>query len=507
MKNSKIKETKKANTTTIANIMNNVYLNQVQRSFYIRELILKHSKMKDCAKKRSFFTSLIGCTLPLTPMDFSYLCKCDVFKVIFCDEGGTINYNRNPNDWSDQKNTAGFFESLYKDASRPISERSSAYQFGMLNNFIIRIFWSNDTLYCSIEDGGHRTVSMCDLCDGKEFKTIKEGSGTSKETADFFNNYIVGHNISSANEDDPIFVLATQAILPITFAHESFSATARNRTKPHNNNDAISLDYKDNVLWLRTKAALSGMNKYNTRIVFDKGSTNNTIAALFIASKLLGYFKSSKYDGIRYILENYNSQEYAEKVVNLVVEFYMTLFCNEKTTFLRKPSGYYHTYRVQATIHALQGATLHRPTVTKVYRKYATEYKKRITRGDVWMLDGGTIKSFRDFFEAIYCGYRKKSTVEAHMLLAEDTVDYINKVLTRIEKNANTIDYILAENNTFNGSGHSDCDKKAITLLLDCFINGNWKTYSFRKNNSADVLSIDTNSKKKSSKKGGTVNA
>ena len=261
--------------------------------------------------------------------------------------------------------------------------------------------------------------------------------------------------------------------MPIVFAPEEFDASTRNITKPHNSNDSVAMAFKENMLWLMMKGAVSGENG-TSPMFFDKGITNNTIAALFIATKLLGYHKSSKYDGIKFLLNNIHTENECNEVISFVRAYYDLLFSNKEITFLRKVSNYYHTYRNQATIHSMQNVLLLNPNGTEVYRNHKKEYDMLVAKNDSSIYIGTDVKTFAEWFESKYCAYRTIKGIPVHFELARDTIEHIRKSVNKCVKHTHDIDAILEAHNEHQGSGHSGCENKVMTPLVDCLAHNRW---------------------------------
>lgn len=460
---------------TVEDILYDRSIYNVTRSYALRVLITKMYNCKNQKQKKKFFASLVGHTLPLTPADLNYLLEAKIFRIEFHEKGDAVNHNRKPDDWNIDKNSAGFIVSVYEIACLPDEMKKMPTQLGTLNNFIIRIFERDGEIVLSIEDGGHRSECIHQISNHAMPKANYE-QGISPECNRVYNEKFAGIDPRNEDKNEAILKMLNEGILPVVFAHEGFDASARNITKPHNNNDHIAMAYKTNPLWLRMKGAVSGKNYTYREMVFDKGITNNTIAALFIASKLLGYHKSSKYQAIQFLLNKMNTHEQCEDIVSLVTAYYEIMFNNKQIVFLKKNGLYYHTYRNQAFIHSVQGTLLDHPKKTEVYRTHKKEYDALVAKGDKSVLTDNKreIKTFREWFEGTFCAYRTEKSIGVHFELARDTINFMRERSTMLVKHTYDIDAILEAHNEKQGSGHVGCEKKAMTPLEDCMGNNRW---------------------------------
>ena len=465
------------NYATVASVIEDKTLTQKDRSFVFTCLIEKYFYAKK-AEQRKFFKELLGYTIALSPNDIAYLKRANIIKTHYSEDGTQINYNRNPTDWSVEKNVAGFLVSLYKTANMPKSLKTSPAQFGYLNNMIIRIFWKGNDLHLSIADGGHRSEIIAAIRCNHVYPRVKCDEWVSDPSISEYNRLFADKSIFCKDEGKHLVKMMEDAILPVVFSDDPYVASYRNRTKSYDSDNHIALEYRENPLWLRMKRAVCGENQYGEMMSFYKGIDANTIGALFIAGKLLGLHKNSKYNIVRYMLNTMVSHERIEKIVALVADYYHRLYSRNDIHFLKKNGKAYHTSRTQAIIHSIQCVITTHPARTEISRRYRKEYNNLLNRGDFSVVDGTKVKPFGEYFESTYLGYRQASTIDARFLLATDTINYIEKNIDNIVEHSDDIMYILLEYGTCEGSGNSGCDRKIVPPMVDCLLNGKWTKYN-----------------------------
>ena len=465
-----------ANYPTIESVINDTELYQVERArifCFMFEDVFKNKSLKE---KRKFFKELTSYTIPLTPYGMAYLYDQGVIEILYSDAADAENHNRRFDDWDFGKNEVGYAISTYNVACKPDEKKKSPLHLGNLNNFVVRIFEKNGKIYLSNEDGGHRCYFFWKIYSGIKFPMAKSEEGLSNELAKKFNDMFADKSIDVDEENEYLKKMLNEAILPIVFEDENYNASERNITKPHNNNDSIALNYKANPLWFDMRKTL-----IENDIHFAKNNTDNVIAGLFHAAKIMRLCKGSKYNVIRYLLDNQEFVDRRDELIRNVVE-YARLYNSERITFLKKfgkgkKKGYYHTYRAQAFIGGVQLALLENPAQSVVYNTFKTEYKNAVDNKTKHGIVDGQTATFAQFFDKKYCAYRQTSTIDAHFIIANDTIRYISYMKPHFIINNDNIDQLLELHNQHQGSGHQGCENSVVEPLMRCLVYGEWDKF------------------------------
>lgn len=459
---------------TIDSVVWDSELYQIERGRifgYMIENVMKNGTLEE---KRAFFKALTAYTIPFSPWMMAYLFKEKVLRIFHSEDPDEIDHNRDYTDWSYDKNEVGYALSTYNVADKSDEQKKSPLHLGNLNNFVVRIFEKDGEFWLSIEDGGHRCYFFWKIFMGLVFEEAREEEGLANDKVKKFNKLFAGKDIS----DVEVEKMMNEAILPVIFEDASYNASERNITKPHNHNDDIALNYKENPLWLAMRKAL-----YENDIQFAKGATNNTIAGLFIAGKMLNFYKGSKYNLVKYLLDNQEFIDNRDELVRFVL-FYAKMQNNNAITFLKKynkgkTNGYYHTYRAQAFIRSIHLSLLEDPKYKEVYTRYGEEYEKLVENSSDGKVHvrGDECKNFAEYFEAKYCSYRKSSVIEAHFVIARDAERYMATNMATFMAYNHDINTILEFYNEHQGSGHEGCEKNVVYPLMRCLAHNEWSTY------------------------------
>jgi hypothetical protein len=340
--------------------------------------------------------------------------------------------------------------SLYEVANLPIEKKSNPLHLGRLNNLAIRIAYIDGELVLSITDGGHRAWCLNDIAEGKKLKKVKYEAGVSPDSTKAYNEMFAERTIFDANGAEDLRKMMDEAILPVIFAGEDFDASCRNNTRTQSGNDKIALKFKENALWLYTKKLV-----VEKKLYLEKDVDGSAIAILFTVARAFG-IKSDKFSGVRFLLNNFNSEAQCEFIGDIAVHFCKKAYNNEKLFFLKKDNGYYNTYKLQAFLLGIQSCLLYEYQATRIYSLCGAEYEEAKAARHKDAMNGKVPKTFCEYVQSKYLAHRTAKYEEYYYAIAEDTLAYIDSRFARIAELNAYIQELLRKYDKGYGHGHKN---------------------------------------------------